>query len=108
MILVFGSYLDPSSLAVTNWLRHFSKDVSLIANMDEHKSFSLNQLEKDSIESIWYRKYETYQLNKYSLNNTTTLASLHGDIIRFAPPLVMTEKQLMECVEIIRKTVGGF
>ena len=28
----------------------------------------------------------------------------HGNIIRFAPPLVMTEKQLMECVSIIRST----
>lgn len=32
----------------------------------------------------------------------------HGDIIRFAPPLVITEKQLMDCVEIIRKTVSTF
>jgi len=32
----------------------------------------------------------------------------HGDIIRFAPPLVITEKQLMECVEIIKKTVEQF
>lgn len=32
----------------------------------------------------------------------------HGNIIRFAPPLVMTEEQLMECVEIIRKTVLEF
>ncbi|GAB4142229.1 MAG: ornithine--oxo-acid transaminase [Bacteroidia bacterium] len=32
----------------------------------------------------------------------------HGDIIRFAPPLVMTEPQLMECVEIIRKTLMEF
>jgi ornithine--oxo-acid transaminase len=32
----------------------------------------------------------------------------HGNIIRFAPPLVMTEKQLMECVAIIRKTVTEF
>ncbi|MBD3616384.1 MAG: ornithine--oxo-acid transaminase [Gracilimonas sp.] len=32
----------------------------------------------------------------------------HGNIIRFAPPLVITEKQLMECVEIIRKTHSGF
>ena len=32
----------------------------------------------------------------------------HGNIIRFAPPLVMTEAQLMECVEIIRKTVSEF
>jgi ornithine--oxo-acid transaminase len=29
----------------------------------------------------------------------------HGNIIRFAPPLVMTEEQLMECVSIIEKTI---
>lgn len=29
----------------------------------------------------------------------------HGNIIRFAPPLVMTEDQLMECCDIIEKTV---
>jgi ornithine--oxo-acid transaminase len=28
----------------------------------------------------------------------------HGDIIRFAPPLVINEEQLMECVDIIKKT----
>jgi len=32
----------------------------------------------------------------------------HGHIIRFAPPLVMTEDQLMECVDIIRKTLASF
>ncbi len=32
----------------------------------------------------------------------------HGNIIRFAPPLVMTEDQLMECVEIITRTLRGF
>lgn len=32
----------------------------------------------------------------------------HGNIIRFAPPLVMTEAQLMECVSIIRKTILEF
>lgn len=32
----------------------------------------------------------------------------HGDIIRFAPPLVITEAQLMECVSIIRKVVKMF
>ncbi len=32
----------------------------------------------------------------------------HGDIIRFAPPLVITEAQLMECVAIIRKVVKMF
>ena len=32
----------------------------------------------------------------------------HGNIIRFAPPLVMTEGQLMECVGIIKKTLQNF
>lgn len=32
----------------------------------------------------------------------------HGNIIRLAPPLVITEEQLMECVEIIKKTVETF
>lgn len=32
----------------------------------------------------------------------------HGNIIRFAPPLVMTEDQLMECVQIIKDTVATF
>tara|TARA_B110000114_G_C15058213_1_gene384208 strand:- start:228 stop:1514 length:1287 start_codon:yes stop_codon:yes gene_type:complete len=32
----------------------------------------------------------------------------HGNIIRFAPPLVMTEAQLMECVAIIEKTIKEF
>ncbi len=32
----------------------------------------------------------------------------HGNIIRFAPPLVMDEEQLMECVAIIEKTINEF
>ena len=32
----------------------------------------------------------------------------HGDIIRFAPPLVITEEQLLECVSIIKKTIQSF
>ena len=32
----------------------------------------------------------------------------HGDIIRFAPPLVITKEQLMECVQIIREVILSF
>ncbi len=32
----------------------------------------------------------------------------HGNIIRFAPPLVMTKEQLLECVAIIKKTILEF
>ena len=32
----------------------------------------------------------------------------HGDIIRFAPPLIITKEQLMDCVNIIRKVIVNF
>lgn len=32
----------------------------------------------------------------------------HGNIIRFAPPLVMNEEQLLDCVSIIKKTIMEF
>ncbi|HIP35896.1 MAG TPA: ornithine--oxo-acid transaminase [Crocinitomix sp.] len=32
----------------------------------------------------------------------------HGNIIRFAPPLVMTKEQLLDCISIIDKTVAEF
>ena len=32
----------------------------------------------------------------------------HGNIIRFAPPLVMTEEQLLDCVSIITRTLKEF
>lgn len=32
----------------------------------------------------------------------------HGNIIRFAPPLVITESQLKDCIEIIEKTLISF
>lgn len=41
-------------------------------------------------------------------NNGLLAKPTHGNIIRFAPPLVMTDDQLMECVSIIRKTILEF
>jgi ornithine--oxo-acid transaminase len=32
----------------------------------------------------------------------------HGNIIRFAPPLVMNEEQLLDCVSIIINTLKQF
>ena len=32
----------------------------------------------------------------------------HGNIIRFAPPLVMNVEELLDCVEIIKKTINEF
>lgn len=41
-------------------------------------------------------------------NNGLLAKPTHGNIIRFAPPLVMTEEQLLDCVSIITKTLKEF
>jgi ornithine--oxo-acid transaminase len=44
-----------------------------------------------------------------SLKDNGLLAKpTHGNIIRFAPPLVMNEEQLIDCVSIITKTLAAF
>ena len=42
------------------------------------------------------------------LDNGLLAKPTHTNIIRFAPPLVITESQLMECVDIIRLTIHEF
>ncbi|SFJ02514.1 ornithine--oxo-acid transaminase [Kaistella treverensis] len=41
-------------------------------------------------------------------NNGLLAKPTHGNIIRLAPPLVITEEQILECVKIIEKTVLEF
>ncbi|MEO1054618.1 MAG: aminotransferase class III-fold pyridoxal phosphate-dependent enzyme, partial [Bacteroidota bacterium] len=41
-------------------------------------------------------------------NNGLLAKPTHGNIIRFAPPLVMTEVQLHECCDIIERTISTF
>ena len=42
------------------------------------------------------------------LENGLLAKPTHTNIIRFAPPLVITEKQLLECVDIIKCTINEF
>ena len=42
------------------------------------------------------------------MHNGLLAKPTHGNIIRFAPPLTITETQLMECIAIIEKTVLNF
>ena len=42
------------------------------------------------------------------LENGLLAKPTHTNIIRFAPPLVITEKQLFECIEIIKTTIEKF
>lgn len=41
-------------------------------------------------------------------NNGLLAKPTHGNIIRFAPPLVITEKQIDQCLEIIEKSLKKF
>lgn len=41
-------------------------------------------------------------------NNGLLAKPTHGDIIRFAPPLIISENQIKECIEIIEKSVLAF
>ena len=41
-------------------------------------------------------------------NNGLLAKPTHGNIIRFAPPLVMNKQELMDCVSIITKTLKDF
>ena len=41
-------------------------------------------------------------------NNGLLAKPTHGNIIRFAPPLVITEEQILDCIRIIEKTVLEF
>ena len=41
-------------------------------------------------------------------NNGLLAKPTHGNIIRFAPPLVMNEEELMECISIIKTTISSF
>lgn len=56
---------------------------------------------------------ETYSKSAYDLclimkENGLLAKPTHDTIIRFAPPLVMTEEQLDECIEIITKSLEQF
>lgn len=42
------------------------------------------------------------------MHNGLLAKPTHGDIIRFAPPLVISEEQLMSCIRIIKDTLASF
>lgn len=42
------------------------------------------------------------------MDNGLLAKPTHGDIIRFAPPLIITEEQMHECCDIIEKTILEF
>ncbi|XP_046335446.1 ornithine aminotransferase, mitochondrial-like [Haliotis rufescens] len=54
------------------------------------------------------KKWDAWNVCVKLRDNGLLAKPTHGDIIRFAPPLTITESQLHECIEIINKTVLSF
>ncbi|VDI66154.1 ornithine aminotransferase, mitochondrial-like isoform X1 [Mytilus galloprovincialis] len=53
-------------------------------------------------------RFDAWEVCMRLRDNGLLAKPTHGDIIRFAPPLVMNEEQLMESVNIIKSTVMSF
>uniref|UniRef100_A0A1B6ML76 Ornithine aminotransferase n=1 Tax=Graphocephala atropunctata TaxID=36148 RepID=A0A1B6ML76_9HEMI len=54
------------------------------------------------------KKYNAWDICLRLKENGLLAKPTHGDVIRFAPPLVITEPELKECVSIISKTIMSF
>ncbi|XP_066880506.1 ornithine aminotransferase, mitochondrial isoform X2 [Kogia breviceps] len=66
---------------------------------------------KGLLNAIVIRETKDYDAWKVCLrlrDNGLLAKPTHGDIIRFAPPLVMKEDEILEAVEIINKTILSF
>lgn len=75
----------------------------------------LNKLPKDIVKLVRGKgllnaiviseKYDAYDVCLKLRSNGLLAKPTHGDIIRFAPPLTITEAQTRECLDIISKTI---
>lgn len=49
-----------------------------------------------------------YDICKIMMQNGLLAKQTHGNVIRFAPPLCITEEQLMECCDIINRSIEEY
>jgi len=54
------------------------------------------------------KKFDAWDVCLRLKENGLLAKPTHGDIIRLAPPLVITEEQIHECVDILRKTINSY
>ncbi|CAC5405988.1 rocD [Mytilus coruscus] len=88
------------------------------AKLGEMLRKELNKLPKDVVKVVRGKgllnaiviseKFDAWDVCVRLRDNGLLAKPTHGDIIRFAPPLVMNEEQLMESVNIIKSTVMSF
>ncbi|KAK3094678.1 hypothetical protein FSP39_004821 [Pinctada imbricata] len=78
----------------------------------------LSQLPKDKVKLvrgkgllnaiIIQKEYNAMDVCLKLRDNGLLAKPTHGDIIRFAPPLTMNEKELRQCISIIKSTIEAF
>ncbi|XP_046562092.1 ornithine aminotransferase, mitochondrial-like [Haliotis rubra] len=54
------------------------------------------------------KKWDAWNVCVKLRDNGLLAKPTHGDIIRFSPPLTITEPQIYECIDIIKRTVQSF
>ncbi len=117
---------NPLACAVALAALEVVKEEELAKNADKLGRIFRDEMEKLIADSDWVRLVRGKGLlNAIVINDTEDSSTAwnicvalkengllakptHGNIIRFAPPLVMTEEQLHECIAIIRKTILEF
>lgn len=60
------------------------------------------------LSSFFSAEYDAWEVCLRLRDNGLLAKPTHGDIIRFAPPLVITDEQIQECSQIIEKTIMSF
>ena len=58
--------------------------------------------------SCFVLEFDAWEMCLRLRDNGLLAKPTHGDKIRFAPPLVISEEQLRECISIISKTVKSY
>ncbi|CAG2166812.1 unnamed protein product [Oppiella nova] len=94
------------------------KDEKLVENADKMGTIlrrELNKLPKEVVKIVRGKgllnaividaKYDAWDLCMKFRDNGLLAKPTHGDKIRFAPPLVINEAQVLECAHIIAKTI---
>lgn len=55
-----------------------------------------------------FSDYDAWKVCLRLRDNGLLAKPTHGDIIRLAPPLIIKEHELRECVDIIQRTIMSF
>lgn len=57
---------------------------------------------------FFFLEFDAWKVCIKLMENGLLAKNTHGDVIRFAPPLVINEKEIKEAVEIIKNTLQSF